>query len=190
VVGFEQEEIGAAEVVADGFGEVAEVGGDADAEAFGAEAEADGVGGVVGDGEGGDGDVADGEGLAGLEGFQFGGEVAPGDARRGEAGQIDRDAKEAGEGDEAADVVRVFVGYEDGVEGGGVFPDGGEAVEDFAAAEPGVDEQAGAAGGEKRRVTGTAACKYAELDDAEPPGSLCRARGGEVKGVWEWTCTA
>ena len=182
VVGLEQEEIGSAEVIADGLGEVAEVGGDADAEAFGAEAEADGVGGVVGDGERGDGDVADGEGLAGLEGFEVRGEVAPGDAGRGEAGQVDGDAKEAGEGDEAADVVGVFVGDEDGVEGGGVFADGGEAVEDFAAAQAGVDEQAGAAGGEKGRVAGTAACKYAELDDAGPPGSLCRARGGEVKG--------
>lgn len=117
-----------------------------------------------------------------LEGFQLRGEVAPGDAGRGEAGQVDGDAEEAGEGDEAADVVGVFVGDEDGVEGGGVFADGGEAVEDFAAAEARVNEQAGAAGGEKGRVAGTAACKYAELDDAGPPGSLCRARGGEVKG--------
>ncbi len=182
MVRFEQEEIGAAEMITDGFREVAEVGGDADAEAFCAEAEADGVGGVVRDGEGGDGDVADGEGLAGLEGFELRGEVAPGDAGRGEAGQVDGDAEEAGEGDEAADVVGVFVGDEDGVEGGGVFADGGEAVEDFAAAEARVNEQAGAAGGEKGRVAGTAACKYAELDDAGPPGSLCRARGGEVKG--------
>ena len=182
VIGLEQEEVGAAEMIANGFGEVAEVGGDADAEAFGAEAEADGVGGVVGDGEGGDGDVADGEGLAGLEGFELRGEVAPGDAGRGEAGQVDGDAEEASESDEAADVVGVFVGDEDGVERGGVFADGGEAVEDFAAAKAGVDEQAGAAGGEEGRVAGTGAGKYAELDDAEPPGSLCRGGGGEVKG--------
>ncbi len=137
----------------------------------------------MGDGEGGDADVADGEGLAGLEGFEFWGEVAPGDAGRGEAGEVDGDAKEAGEGDEAADVVGVFVGDEEGVEGRGVFADGGEAVEDFAAAQAGVDEQAGAAGGEKGRVAGTGAGKYAEFDDAEPPGSLCRGGGGEVKGV-------
>jgi hypothetical protein len=76
----------------------------------------------------------------------------------------------------------MFVGDEDGVEGRGVFADGGEPVEDFAAAQAGVNEQPGAARGEKGCVAGTGAGKYAELDDAEPPGSLCRGGGGEVKG--------
>ena len=67
VVGFEEEDVDALEGGFDVGRHVAEVGGDGHADAFGGEDEAAGVGGVVGDGEGGDLEVADGEVFAGLE---------------------------------------------------------------------------------------------------------------------------
>ena len=67
VVGFEQEEIESLELGLDVGWDVAEVGGDPQAHALGAEDEPDRIGGVVGEGEGADSDVADCKGLAGLE---------------------------------------------------------------------------------------------------------------------------
>src|ERR1700676_3795918 len=46
----------------------------------------------------------------------------------------------------------MLVGDEDGVEGGGVFVGDGHALEEFAAGEAGVDEEAGVSGGDDRRV--------------------------------------
>lgn len=146
VVGFEQQQVGALEVNADGLGHVAEVGGDGHFEALGAEGETDGVGGVVGDGEAIDVDVADGETGAGLEEFEDGLEFAPRDGGRGEAAAVDGDPEFLGDGGEAGDVVGMLVGDEDGGEGFGVDVDGGEALEGFLAAEAGVDEDAGAVG--------------------------------------------
>lgn len=47
------------------------------------------------------------------------------------------------------------MGDEDGVEGFGIDIDGGEALEGFLAAESGVDQEAGAAGGDEGRIAGT-----------------------------------
>jgi len=69
VIGFEDEAIGLAEMDSNVIREVAEIGADSDFGAVGAESEADGIGGVVRDGEGVDVDVANGEALAGLDGF-------------------------------------------------------------------------------------------------------------------------
>ena len=70
----------------------------------------------------------------------------------GGLGEEDGDAQAAGEDGEAGDVVLMLVGDEDGVEGGGVFAGEGHALEEFAAGEAGVDEQAGAGGGDDRGV--------------------------------------
>ena len=98
VVGFEQEDVDALEGGLDVGRHVAEVGGDGHADGLGAglEDEAAGVGGVVGDGEGRDVDVADGEVGAGVEvldggkvggvGFFFGGGAAEFVLRRGRRG--------------------------------------------------------------------------------------------------------
>lgn len=61
VVGFEQEHVGTLEMDADGIGQVAQIGGDGDFDAFGVQGEADGVDGVVRDGEAVYFDVADRE---------------------------------------------------------------------------------------------------------------------------------
>ena len=67
-------------------------------------------------------------------------------------GEVDGDAQAAGEDGEAGDVVLVLVGDEDGVERGGIFVGEGHALEQFAAGEAGVDEQAGVGGGDDRGV--------------------------------------
>ena len=60
---------------------------------------------------------------------------------------------------------------QDGIEALDVLANHGETPDDFAAAQPGVDQQTRPARCYKDRVTGTAACEYANLDDAHPPTS-------------------
>ena len=69
VIGFEDQAIGAAQMHFDQFGHVAEVGDDGHLCAIRTEGEADGVGGVMGNREGVDVNVADGEALAAVNGF-------------------------------------------------------------------------------------------------------------------------
>jgi len=69
VIGFEDEAVGVAKMDADVIGHEAEIGADGDLVTVGAEGEADGVDGVVGNAEGVDVNVTDGEGLAGFDGF-------------------------------------------------------------------------------------------------------------------------
>jgi hypothetical protein len=66
----------------------------------------------------------------------------------GGLGEEDGDAEAAGEDCEAGYVVLMLVGDEDGVELRGVFAGEGHALEEFAAGEAGVDEDAGAGGGD------------------------------------------
>jgi hypothetical protein len=139
-------------VDADGVGHVAKVGGDGDLDALGAQGEADGVDGVVGDGKAIDVDVAYAEAGAGLEELEFGLELAPGDGGGGEAAAVDRDAEFFRDGGEAGDVVGMLVGDQDGGEGFGIDVDGGQALEGFLTAETSVDEDAGPPGGDQSRV--------------------------------------
>ena len=69
VIGFEDEAIALAEMDLDEFGHIAEIGANGDLGAVGAEGEADGIGGVMRNGEGVDVNVADGKMLASLDGF-------------------------------------------------------------------------------------------------------------------------
>ena len=69
VIGFEDEAVGLAEMDSDVIGQIAEIGADGDLGAVGAECESDRVGGIVGDGERVDVDVADRETLASLDGL-------------------------------------------------------------------------------------------------------------------------
>ena len=134
---------------ADGIGEIAEVGGDGDFDALGAEGEAYGVGCIVGDGEAVDVDIADDEAGAGLEEFEDGLELAPGDGGGGEAAAVDGDAELLRDGGEAGDVVGMLVSNNDGGQRFGVDVDGGQALEGFLAAQTGVDEDAGSLGGDE-----------------------------------------
>jgi hypothetical protein len=154
VIGFEQQDVGAAEMKTDGVGDVAEVGGDRNLDPFGAERIADGVGGVVRDGEAGDVDIADGEAGAGLKEFELRSELAPIDGGRGEAREIDGDAEFFGDGLETVGVIVMLVRDEDGGELFGRDTRGGEAFEGLLAGEASIDEEAGSLGGNESGVAG------------------------------------
>ena len=155
VVGFENEAIGLAEMDSDVVWKVAEIGADGDFGAVGAEGEADGVGSVVRDGECVDVNIADGEALAGLDGFDAAEALAKGvgeDALEGvhrRLGDVEGRFPEAEDLREAVAVVGVLVGNEDGIETVNIAPDGGEAGEGFAFSKAGVNEDAGGFGFEQ-----------------------------------------
>jgi hypothetical protein len=54
-------------------------------------------------------------------------------------------------------MIRMFVGNQDGVERGDILAYSGQALGDFAAAESGIDQNAGAVRRDKNRVARTAA---------------------------------
>ena len=149
VIGFEDEAIGLAEMDSDMIGQVAEIGADGDFGAVGAESEANGVGSVMRNRESVNVDVADGEALAGLDGFDPAEALAKGvgqDTLEGVHGglrNVERGFPEAEDLREAVAVVGVLVGDEDGVETVDITPDGGKAGESFALSEAGVNEDAG-----------------------------------------------
>jgi hypothetical protein len=165
VIGFEQQEVGASEVDSDGVGEIAQVSGNGDLDAFGFERESDGVGGIVRDGEAIDFDIADSEARSGLEEREARDEFAPGDGGRGQERAVDRDVELAGDGGDAGDVIGVLVGDEDGVDGFGIDIDGGETLEGFLAAQSGVDQDSGAAGGDQGGVAGAGRGEDGDLKD-------------------------
>ena len=61
VIGFEQQHVRAAQMEADRIRQIAQIGGDRNLDAFGAERESHRIGGIVRNGEAGDVDIADGE---------------------------------------------------------------------------------------------------------------------------------
>ena len=126
--------------------QVAKIGADGDFGAVGAEGESDGVGSVMRDRERVDVDVADGETLAGLDGFDATEALAEGgrqDALEGVhsgLGDVERRFPEAEDLRKAVAVVGVFVGDKDRVETIDIAPDGSEAGKGFALSEAGVNE--------------------------------------------------
>jgi hypothetical protein len=162
VIGFEDEAITFAEMMLDEFREIAEVGDDGELRAVGAKGVGDRIGGVVRNGEGRDFDVADGEALARtdvLDAIDFfgdaGGKEADDFAMR-RFGEIGGGAPVAEKLRQAAGVIGMLVGNEDGVEAIGRDAQRGEAAERFLAAEAGVHEKAGALGFEQRGIARTA----------------------------------
>ena len=112
VIGFQQQQVSASQVKLDGFRNVAQVGGYADAHALRFEAVADGVDGIMGDAETLHFDIADAEAGAGLERLQARGpSFAPLDSRGGEPRHINCGAEVpvARQHGQPRDVVGVFV---------------------------------------------------------------------------------
>ncbi len=63
-------------------------------------------------------------------------------------------------------MIVVLVGDQHGIERVDVFADSGQALGNLAAAEAGIDQDAGAVCGNERGITGAAARENANLDDA------------------------
>jgi hypothetical protein len=83
----------------------------------------------------------------------------------GQPGHINRrfEFELAGDAQQAADVIGVFVGNQNGVERLGLFADESEAPFEFLEAQSGIDEDSRPVRGNERRVPRTAAGQYAEL---------------------------
>jgi hypothetical protein len=126
-------------VVADRIGEIAQVGGDRNFDALGAEGETDRVGGVVGDGEAGDVDIADGETGSGLKQFELRRIFIPRNGRRGEPRNINRNAQLAGDDLKARDVIGMLVGNQNRGQRFRLAVGGAEAFESFLTGQAGID---------------------------------------------------
>jgi len=182
VIGFEDKAIGLAKMDFYEFGHVSEIGTDGDLGAVGTKGEADGVGGVMRDRKRVDVNVADGEALAGLDGFDAAEAFAEGvreDTLKGVHrgfGDIERRFPEAENLGETVAVVGVFVSDENGVEAVNVSLDGGETGESFAFAEACVDEDAGGFGFEQSEIARTAGSKNgdAQADWKYPKSNFAR----------------
>ena len=188
VIGFEDEAIGFAQVMLDEFGEVAEIGDDSDLGAVGAEGVADGIGGIVGNGEGGNFDIADGEDVAGADVFDarkfFGGGLGENffDFAMRRLGEIGRGAPFMADLRQAVGVIGVLVGDEDAVETAGLYAEGFEAAAEFFAIDAGVNEEAGALGLEQGAIARAAGRQNGDSKtDAQPreaaKGDKCGRRG-------------
>jgi len=183
VIGFEDEEVGVAEMVFHQLGKIAEVGDDGDFHAPGAEGEADGIGGIVGNRKGGDFDVADFEFNAGANVFDALGSLR---GRVGKhffdfavrrLGEIGGAIPIAGELREAVAMVGVLVGDENGVDVLGTrAAERFKAANELLAAETGVDEESGAARFEQRGIA-----RAARSQNGNSKGDARRSR--ETLGI-------
>lgn len=150
VVCFENQGVGVTDAFEHEACGVAKVGEDANAVAGRAlaDAEANGVSGIVRDGKVFNFQVADDKGIAGGEKsprwaravFPF---SAFGEGFRGEAVGVYRQRCGTAEDTESAGMVGVFMGEKDAVHVGDVAANGEEACGDLARAEAGIDEQSG-----------------------------------------------
>jgi len=190
VIGFEDEAIGLAEMDFDEFGHVAEIGADGGFAAIGAKGEADGVGGVVGNGKGVNVNITNHEALAGLNGLHTAQAFAKGvgknalESGHGGFGDVERSFPEAENLREAVAMIGMLVGDEDSVEMIDVALNGGEAGESFAFAEAGVNEDAGAVGFQQGKIAGAARRQDGNTQtDEKPPEETLKMMAERKKCV-------
>ncbi len=196
VIGFEGEYIDAAEAFDEGVGDMAEVGGEADAVPVAGEEKSVGALGIVGQGEGAGGNTAEGlEGggvieadeqliernvrdvlglklILGVEGFAGGAKLA-GIARRAKEANA---VLEKGLVPIGIKVVVVEVGEEDGLEVGEFDAGAGESLRGGAGPEAGIDEERAPGSTDEGGVAGGAAAEHAQFK-----GHPCLRRGKRGK---------
>lgn len=161
VIGLHEQGVDAAEAVADEVGDEADVAEESEAGFVVVDDITDGIDGVMGNGKAFDDEVAKLKGGAGLHEFPGGAAFGEGGEEHflGEGGAEEGDVVGAAEDFEAVGVVAVFVGEEDAVEIADAEADHGEALDDAAGAEAGIEEEAGVPGAENGAVAGTAAAE-------------------------------
>ena len=119
--------------------------------------EADGIDGIVLDGEAGDGKVIDGETLTCLEGDPIGvTDIRFANDVSGFRSGVEGDGMFFDETFQAANVIAVFVSEEDGGDGCGIDVERFEANAELFRGESGIDEDAGGAAFEDGGVAGRA----------------------------------
>ena len=150
VIGLKQQTIGVAQMNFDKLGHVAKIGHESHLRAIGAKGEADRIGSVVGNLERMDIDIADGEVLAGLNGFDAAQTLREPD-RQGAVqrvhrgfGDVKRRFPQAEHLRQAVAVVAMLVSDEDAVDAVDAQFDGRETRKSFAFAEATIHEESGA----------------------------------------------
>lgn len=174
VIGFEKQKIGLAQVDAQRVWNIAQVGGDGDFDAVRRKRVAHRVCRIVRDSEAGHVEIADGEAATRLEGFGHRWILTPVDVRHGPSREVDRDEFLAGarSGAKATGVIAVLVRDQNGIQRADIFADSRQALGDFAAAEPSINEYARPVCRDERGVAGTAARKNANFNDGLTPDFL------------------
>ena len=184
VIGFDEKTIDAGDVVDNGVVDVSEIGEDADGDGVAADGEADRIGGVVRDGKSGDFEGVQAEGAARGEEAPFGGGIAfilPADFVRGKARGVNRTTESAKQDGQTADVVAMFVGQQDGADGGRVEARGVEALKGFFRAETGIDQDGGVIRKDDGRIAIAAAAQDDEFHTGEGSG---RGGPGQIRFVF------
>ncbi len=162
VIGFKDEAIGVAKVKLDELSEIAEVGDNGDFCATRAKCVADGIGGIVRDGERRNFDIADGEAFTGanvldaVDFFRGGFRKNATDFNASAFGEVSGGMEMSEKLRKAAGVIGVFMGNENAVETLGRLAEGGKAAESFFASEAGVNEKRSAVGFQQCGIAGAA----------------------------------
>lgn len=161
VIGFQNQAVGIAQMNFYQFWKVAEVGDDGHLDAFGAESEANWIGGIVRNGEGMHVNIPDSEMLAGMHGFDatqtFFQAIGKNPLQRIESwfGNVKRGFIETQHLRQAVAVIGMFVGDENSVDLIESNFAGGQSGEGLALAKAAINEEAGARSFEQRDVAGT-----------------------------------
>jgi hypothetical protein len=169
VIGFEHQGMGGADAFEDQFGDVSQVGEEADIHPVGAQEESDGILGIMRDGEGFDEDIADLEAGAGQEAAAVEFCVEQGlDGFVGGLVAVDGDAEFVAERSQSLDMVAVLVGDEDAGQVLRGAAQGGEALADLAEAEARIDQDAGFVGFHVSAIAGGTAPQNRQSNGHRP----------------------
>ncbi len=149
VIGFQNKQIRSAEVHAKRIGDITQIGGNRHLDPLCREGEPDGVHCIVRDGEACHIEIPDTKGVPSLKAFECGRAFGPVDELSGTMRQVDGDTifEAFCESGQAAGVIGMFVRDQDGIELAKIFADERQAFGDLAAAQTGIDQDTGAAGG-------------------------------------------
>jgi hypothetical protein len=168
MIGFEDEDVRGARALNDQFRHVTEVGDETDVAGGGVQQKADGVLGVVRDGERVHRHIADFKARTSLEqlAIEFGFQLRFKRFLRG-AIAVNRDVQFGGDSGQAVNVVVMFVRDENGSEIFRYTTNGGEPLADLTWAEPGVHKHAGFVGLKIGAVAARTAAENGEFDGHE-----------------------
>jgi len=169
VIRFQHQQIHAAQMELDGVRDVAQVGYQTYFNALRAKTEAHRINRIVRNCKAVDFDIAHRKRSAGLEAIQARRELAPGDRGRREASNEDRHRELARERNQTADVIGMLMCDQDRVQHFRIFVDAGEAGQDVALAETGVNQNARFFGADEGGVSRAAAGENANFNYDAPP---------------------
>ena len=180
VVAFKDENVGGANAFDDQFGDVSQVGGEANVAAAGVQEKSNGILGVMRDGESVHCNVADFETAAGREeaAFKLGVVLAFNCLVSGTI-TVKRDAQFVGEAGQTLDVIRMFVGDQDAVQTFWRATDARQTLADLPHTETRINENAGFVGFQIGAVAAGTAAQNRKINSHDATLVMV-TRGGNV----------